>query len=135
VLVHVFVRSDGLAAVVVADTEYPLRVAFSFLNKVLGDFEAKFGDQWKKQEKDQSLTPDFLQKDLSDFQDPKAGDKLLKIQEQLDDIKAIMYKNLEDVIARGKTIDQLVEDSERLSESSKMFYKDSKKLNSCCKSW
>lgn len=33
-LCHVYVRSDGLAAVVIADSEYPSRVAFSLLEKV-----------------------------------------------------------------------------------------------------
>jgi len=31
---HVYVRSDGLSAVLVSDQEYPQRVAFSLLNKV-----------------------------------------------------------------------------------------------------
>eukprot|EP00456_Euglypha_rotunda_P090130 TRINITY_DN9420_c0_g1_i5.p1 TRINITY_DN9420_c0_g1~~TRINITY_DN9420_c0_g1_i5.p1 ORF type:complete len:228 (+),score=51.51 TRINITY_DN9420_c0_g1_i5:88-684(+) len=104
-LVHVYVRTDGLAGVVIADKEYPLRVAFSFLNKVMSDFEKKYSDAWKKTEKDQTLTPEFLQQALSDFQDPKTADKLLKIQDTLEDIKSIMHKNIEDVLARGDTID------------------------------
>ncbi|XP_005396725.1 PREDICTED: synaptobrevin homolog YKT6 isoform X2 [Chinchilla lanigera] len=32
-LCHVYVRSDGLAGVVIADSEYPARVAFSLLEK------------------------------------------------------------------------------------------------------
>lgn len=31
---HVYVRDDGLSAVVVADVEYPQRVAFSLIDKV-----------------------------------------------------------------------------------------------------
>lgn len=33
-LCHVYVRNDGLAGVVVADTEYPQRVCFTLLDKV-----------------------------------------------------------------------------------------------------
>ncbi|NXV75673.1 YKT6 protein, partial [Atlantisia rogersi] len=33
-LCHVYVRSDGLAAVVIADNEYPQRVCFTLLDKV-----------------------------------------------------------------------------------------------------
>jgi len=95
----------------------------------------KFTDTWKKQEKDQSITPEFLQQALSDFQDPKTADKLLKIQDTLEDIKSIMHKNIEDVLARGDTIDGLVAKSADLSESSKIFYKQAKKTNACCKSW
>lgn len=35
-LCHVYVRNDNLAAVVIADTEYPQRVCFTLLDKVWG---------------------------------------------------------------------------------------------------
>lgn len=35
-LCHVYVRSDGLAGVVIADNEYPQRVCFTLLDKVSG---------------------------------------------------------------------------------------------------
>ena len=34
VIVHVYVRSDGLASAVVSDSEYPQRVAYNLLSKV-----------------------------------------------------------------------------------------------------
>ncbi|NWR56731.1 YKT6B protein, partial [Bucorvus abyssinicus] len=37
-LCHVYVRNDGLAGVVIADTEYPQRVCFTLLDKVLDEF-------------------------------------------------------------------------------------------------
>ncbi|KAF2974296.1 hypothetical protein EK904_014605, partial [Melospiza melodia maxima] len=37
-LCHVYVRSDGLAGVVIADNEYPQRVCFTLLDKVLEEF-------------------------------------------------------------------------------------------------
>ncbi|NXF86494.1 YKT6 protein, partial [Eubucco bourcierii] len=37
-LCHVHVRGDSLAGVVVADAEYPQRVCFTLLDKVLDDF-------------------------------------------------------------------------------------------------
>ena len=33
-MVHVYVRSDGLASVLIADNEYPQRVAHTLLGKV-----------------------------------------------------------------------------------------------------
>ena len=38
--VHVYMRSDGLCGCVTCDAEYPARVAFSVLTKVLEDFDA-----------------------------------------------------------------------------------------------
>uniref|UniRef100_A0A8C4WUY3 YKT6 v-SNARE homolog (S. cerevisiae) n=1 Tax=Eptatretus burgeri TaxID=7764 RepID=A0A8C4WUY3_EPTBU len=37
-LCHVYIQEDGLAGVVISDHEYPTRVAFTLLNKVLDEF-------------------------------------------------------------------------------------------------
>lgn len=135
--VHVYVRLDGLAATAVTDEEYPIRVAFSFLNKVLSDFEQQSGETWKEMEVDmgEEKTPPFLPKILTEFQDPKAADKLLQIQDKLDDIKEIMHRNIEEVLKRGETIDVLVQKSQDISENSKFFYQKARKQNQCCKAW
>jgi hypothetical protein len=39
----VFVRRDGLSGIVVADQEYPPRVAFALLNKLIEDFDKEKG--------------------------------------------------------------------------------------------
>jgi hypothetical protein len=41
------VRQDGLAGVLVAAHDYPLRVAFSLIAKTMTDYEAKVGNKWK----------------------------------------------------------------------------------------
>jgi synaptobrevin family protein YKT6 len=38
---HVYVKSNNVGAVVIADHEYPQRVAHTLLNKAIEDFEAK----------------------------------------------------------------------------------------------
>ena len=44
---HVVVRSDALAGVVIADHEYPSRVCFTLLNKVLDEFAQNYSPyQW-----------------------------------------------------------------------------------------
>ncbi|KAK2558391.1 Synaptobrevin-like protein YKT6 [Acropora cervicornis] len=50
---HVFVRSDSLGGVIVSDLEYPQRVVFTLLNKVLDDFSNKFSHSifWPECEK------------------------------------------------------------------------------------
>jgi len=126
-IVHVYVRSDGLAGAVIADKEYPQRVAFSFLNKIFTEFETKAGDRWKRVEVDQDGSQDWLRIALNEFQDPQSADKLLKIQNTLDDIKEIMYKNIEEVLKRGEKLEDLVDKSTKLSDSSKIFYRTAKK--------
>ena len=44
--VHVYMRSDGLCGCVTCDSEYPPRVAFTILTKILEDFDAQ-NPTWK----------------------------------------------------------------------------------------
>jgi synaptobrevin family protein YKT6 len=46
---HVYVRSDNLGATLIADQEYPQRVAFTFLNKILDQYASdnpRSGGNW-----------------------------------------------------------------------------------------
>ena len=43
-----------------------------------------------------------------------------------------MVENIDKVLARGEKIDDLVQRSSELNDSTKQFYKKSKKMNSCC---
>jgi len=126
-------RMDGLCGVIVADKEYPDRVAFSLLNKELADFAEASGHKWNTITEDQTLAPAFMQADLAKFQDPHEADQLMKIQKNLDEIKNIMHKNIEDVINRGVSLDELMIKSKDLSVSSVQFYKKAKQTNACCK--
>ena len=134
VLLHVYVRFDGLAGVVVSDKDYPPRVAFALISKTLESFETRVGEKWKLVATDQDLAPPFLVEDLKTFQDPKA-DKLQAIQVHLDEIKDIMHQNIDMVLERGESLDSLMEKSNDLSDSSKQFYKRAKQTNGCCRSW
>jgi len=98
---HTYVRRDGLCGTVVADTEYPARVAYTLLNKEMSDFEKASGGKWVAIEEDQELEPQFLKDDLAKYQDPQSADKLTKIQKDLDEIKEIMHKNIDEVLKRG----------------------------------
>lgn len=128
---HVYVRSDSLAGVLISDHEYPQRVAFTLLNKVLDDFCSKYPPfQWSDEKQIMQFpeASDFLQK----YQNPKEADAMSKIQCDLDETKIILHNTIEAVLQRGEKLDDLVEKSEGLSTQSKAFYKTARKTNSCC---
>lgn len=79
VLLHVYVRHDGLTGIVVSDLDYPARVAFALIAKSLQTFEQRVGEKWTRVQADQALAPQFLIDDLQTYQDPKA-DKLQAVQ-------------------------------------------------------
>merc|ERR1712003_575684 len=41
-------RSDGLVVVLAGHDEYPLRLAFSCINKAMKDFDTEYGSKWKE---------------------------------------------------------------------------------------
>ncbi|KAJ3302299.1 palmitoyltransferase [Kappamyces sp. JEL0829] len=128
---HIYVRSDGLAAVMVADSEYPQRVAFSVLGKIVDEFSAKFPTKNITPGTTSSLYPQ-LRDHLTKAQDPQSTDPFMKVQRELDETKIILHKTMGSLLQRGEQLDDLVARSDQLSSQSKMFYKTAKQTNAGC---
>ncbi|XP_060578846.1 synaptobrevin homolog YKT6-like [Ruditapes philippinarum] len=129
---HVYVKSNNVGAVVIADHEYPQRVAHTLLNKAIEDFEAKVDKKlWSIAKEDEIKYPE-LEQFLQKYQNPREADAMSKINADLDETKIILHNTIEAVLERGEKIDDLVEKSEGLSLQSKTFYKTARKTNSCC---
>lgn len=121
-LVHVHVRTNGLAAVAVCDAEYPPRVAFTLLMKVQEDFMELYTDSaWMGASSEMSFPQ--LEEAVRKYQDPHEADAIMKIQKDLDDTKIILHKTIDSVLERGVKLDNLVEKSTDLSAQSKMYVK------------
>ena len=50
------------------------------------------------------------------------SDNILKIQNQLDETRDIMVQNIESILERGETIQELVDKTDDLEMSSKVFF-------------
>ncbi|ESS31219.1 SNARE protein [Toxoplasma gondii VEG] len=132
---HVFVHSSGLAATVLSTAAYPMRVAFGLITQALRGFQDIYAGQWE------NITDDvkegiMFNKEASDllklYQNPVEADKLLKVQRDLDEVKDVMLKNIDDLLQRGEKLDDLMQRSEDLSNTSYQFYRQAKKNNQCC---
>lgn len=131
-LCHVYLRGDSLAGVLIADHEYPQRVAHTLLSKILDEFKTVVpADKWATINESNVHFPKCEQY-LRDYQNPKECDAMTKIQNDLDETKIILHNTIEAVLERGETLDKLVEKSEGLSNQSKAFYKTARKTNQCC---
>ncbi|XP_034708251.1 VAMP-like protein YKT61 isoform X1 [Vitis riparia] len=115
--VHSYNR-NGLCALGFMDDNYPVRSAFSLLNKVLEEYQKNFGDSWRNAQADVTQPWPYLNEALTKFQDPAEADKLLKIQRDLDETKIILHMTIDSVLARGEKLDSLVEKSSDLSMAS-----------------
>ncbi|CAD6957967.1 unnamed protein product [Tilletia controversa] len=143
--VHARPASDGIVGVLVTDTEYPVRVAFSLLNKSLDEFLLKVpkaswssqvsaittGSQEPPPGKSTLLVSESVFPQAQDFvkryQDPRQADNIMKVQQELDETKIVLHQTIDSVLQRGEDLDKLVEKSQSLSTSSKAFYKTAKK--------
>jgi len=135
---YVQTRVDSaLSAVVVTDAEYPARVAFSLLYKVLLEFEKKYPKSVYTSPTSQ-LTSDYqyqlesIQDYLTKYQDPKSADELLKIKTDLEDTKTVMNQVLENMLNREEELSTMVGMSEDLSMSSRAFYNAAEGSNGTC---
>lgn len=121
---------ENLAAVVITDEEYPVRPAFSLLQKLIDDFVTSVPKTtWSNPS---SIDFPAAKTYLAKYQDPKQADQIMRVQAELDETKIILHKTIEGVLQRGEHLDSLVERSNALSAQSKMFYKTAKSQNSCC---
>ncbi|KAG5717636.1 Synaptobrevin like protein [Termitomyces sp. T112] len=129
---HVYNRggADQLAAVIIADQEYPVRPAFSLLTKLLDEFTAQIPQS--SFDNPASINFPSINTYIQKYQDPRQADTIMRVQQELDETKIVLHKTIESVLQRGEKLDNLVDRSNALSAQSKMFYKTAKKQNSCC---
>ncbi len=117
---HTYIGISGLACCIVTDREYPTPIAYKLIHQTIDKFQSE----------DQS---EYLTQLLIKSQNPLDIDKLAKIQAELDCVTDIMHKNIQDILERGETLDSLMEKSEDLSDGAKIFYREARRQNQCCK--
>lgn len=59
-------------------------------------------------------------------------DRIEHVKKNLDETIVVVKKTLDSILERGIKIDHLIHESEDLSSSSKLFYKNAKNSNRCC---
>jgi synaptobrevin family protein YKT6 len=123
---------QGLVGVVLADKDYPERAAYAVINKVLDDYERRFGDTWALIHADGKEPLPLLNDALRSYQDPMQADKIIKVQRQIDDVAQVAHKTINSLLDRGEKLEVLMDKSQDLSENSKIYLKNAKKLNRCC---
>jgi synaptobrevin family protein YKT6 len=85
---HVYCHPQGVCGMIMSDKDYPSRVAFSLLNKIMDEFLVKFSPEvWKKA---QTLDYPELATYVSKYQDPQQADTIMKVQKELDETTAIL---------------------------------------------
>lgn len=118
-------HSHNLIICMVTNETYPTRVT-RHLSKVI---EKELCTDISTIDDDTVVS--LLKKYIDQYKDPSSKDKVALIQKEIGETLEMVQQNLDTLIDRGETIDSLVEKSDMLSGSSKIFYKKAKRLNRC----
>ena len=130
---YCMIANNNLGCCVIMNIrDYSLRIVKSLLIECLGDFTNNIGDAWKERSDDFIFTIDSYKKYIVNYEKPENFDKIMQIQNKVDETKEVLYKSIDKILERGEKIEDLIAKTEDLSYSSKLFYKQSKKLNRCC---
>ncbi|KAG9090742.1 palmitoyltransferase [Ceratobasidium sp. UAMH 11750] len=129
---HVFNRgpSENLVGVLISDGDYPVRPAFTLLTKVLDEFATSVPTS--SYANPSSISFAQVHTYVAKYQDPRQADSIMRVQQELDETKIVLHKTINAVLECGEKLDDLVDRSNQLSNTSKQFYKTAKKQNSCC---
>ncbi|KAG0740453.1 hypothetical protein G6F16_005150 [Rhizopus arrhizus] len=99
-VIHIYMNSQGLSGIIISDKDYPSRVAFSLLNKVVDEVLTKYS-HWNTA--DTIEYPELAQY-IHKYQDPQQADNIMKVQKELDETTTIMHKTIESLLQRGEKI-------------------------------
>ncbi|KDN38042.1 putative SEC22-synaptobrevin [Tilletiaria anomala UBC 951] len=121
----------------VAERSYPRKLAFSYLDELSKEFERSYGSQVAAR----NLRPyafvafdTFMQRTKRLYADTRtaqtaASSNLDKLNEDLQDVTRIMTKNMEDLLWRGDSLDQMSSMSSSLRDESLKYRKAARQIN------
>lgn len=131
-MVHMQVSySDDFIICVFSSVDYPKRVAYSYIKQAFELFNQQVGQQWKNIPKDENI-PVKGWPDLFKQYKTASNDQLTQAQMKVNETQDILVSNMQELLERQGKLDELVQQSDDLSNQTKMFYKNSKKMNKKC---
>lgn len=130
-----YLLAHELLFVIITEQQYPKKLAFSYLSEIAKEFTLNY----KPEEylSTASTVPysymafdNFIQKTKKLYQDStKASVNLDRISSELEDVKAVLNKNIEDLLYRGDSLDRMSDISSSIKFESSKYRKAAKKIN------
>lgn len=97
-LAYAVLQQNGLGGVIIADKEYPGKVAIKIINEMLQGFQQTYNvDTFAGLQKDADVDYPPLNKMIKSYQDPKQADKLLQLEASLSETQNVLTKTMSDV--------------------------------------
>lgn len=125
---------DGVVYMCLCDTSYPKKLAFAFLEDVhrsfLEELKREFGTQSVDyRSRVETIEKPYyfikfdrvIQKKKVDYRDPNSSKALSKLNESLTEVSQIMRQNIDDMLRRGESLDEVGRKASDLKFASKEF--------------
>lgn len=125
-------RNPFLFGAIISSKSYNRAVCKKMLVDLLEDLHTSFKGDFKKINRDIQLVDFSHPLKLLEFENAESYCRVTKLRGDIDNVKEIMLNTVDVVLERSVKIEDLVEKSSDLSESSKIFYRRAKSLNSRC---
>ena len=132
---YAFSGEDKIGVTIICDEEYPKRVAIEFVLKIHDNFklfQTQNNLDLNSIEKDTDVKYDYITNEIEEWQDPSKKDNIMKLQNELNDMQDIMRQNMNELLKREESLENLMKKSEDLSATSVNYYIQAKKTNRCC---
>lgn len=97
-LAYAVLSNDGLGGVIIADKEYPGKVAIKIIHEMLDMFRKSVNSMtYAATQKDLEISFPPIEAMIKKYQDPKEADKLLKLESELGQVQQMLTKTMTDV--------------------------------------
>ncbi|KAG0236570.1 SNAP receptor [Actinomortierella wolfii] len=127
-----YIIDHGIVYLCICERNYPRKLAFSYLEDLSKEFFISYGNEFDRP----GLRPyafvkfdTFMKKTKKMYQDTRTQSNLTKLHEDLQDVTKIMTKNMEDLLYRGETLDNLQDKSQLLLRDSARYRKTARDVN------
>lgn len=130
---YIYRLQNGLSVCCITDKDYPSYAAMNFLVKAITVFQEKIPKEtWMNINRDTKLQIPELSSLLIAYQDPTKVEKIEAIKKELDETIHVTIKTMDQMLDRGEKMEDLIDRTNDLSDATKEFMVETKKMNSCC---
>lgn len=124
-----YITEDRIVYLCITDDDFERSKAFLFLNEIKRRFHSQYGVR-AQTALPYAMNSDFSRTMASQMRSvsEERPDQVAKVQNQVDELKSIMVKNIDQLAERGERLELLVDKTEDLNASSVTFKKTSRNL-------
>jgi vesicle transport protein SEC22 len=126
-----YIISSGACFLTVAEKGYPKKLAFQYLEELVGEFGRLYGSQIDTVTRPFAFIKfdTFIQKTKKLYVDTRTQRNLAKLNDDLAEVQTIMTKTISEVLGQGDTLNQMTNMSAALAAESKKYAKRSDNLH------